>query len=111
LGRPNIGPFERVFSGARERGNAMGKTVHARFSKGVIEPLEKVDIAEGRELLVTILLELPPPSSEREMDYLDATAGAWKDSIDCEELKRNIYADRLIPSGRPEVKFDNHLPD
>jgi predicted DNA-binding antitoxin AbrB/MazE fold protein len=96
-----------MFSGTRGRRIAMGKTVHARFSKGVIEPLEKVDIAEGRELLVTILLELPPPPSGKGMDYLDATAGAWKDSIDCEELKRNIYADRLIPSGRPEVKFDN----
>ncbi len=89
----------------------MGRTIRARFSKGVIEPLERVDIADGREVLVTILLELPPPSPGEGADFRDATAGAWKDSIDCEELKRNIYADRLIPSGRPEVKCDTLLPD
>lgn len=31
-------------------------------------------------------------------------AGGWKDLIDAEELKRNIYADRLI-STRPDVKL------
>ncbi len=29
-------------------------------------------------------------------DALAATAGAWKDSIDCEELKRRIYDNRLL---------------
>ena len=32
----------------------MGRTIRARFSKGVIKPLEKVDVAEGREIAVTI---------------------------------------------------------
>lgn len=36
-------------------------------------------------------------------DVLSATAGAWKDTIDCEELKRRIYEDRL--SSRPEVRL------
>ena len=82
----------------------MGKTVRARFSNGVIEPLEKVLIAQGREVLVTILLELPPPSPREGIDFLDATAGAWKDSINCEELKRNIYADRLLTT-KPEPRL------
>ena len=37
-------------------------------------------------------------------EALTATAGGWKDTIDCEELIKNIYADRLI-STRPEVKL------
>jgi hypothetical protein len=35
---------------------------------------------------------------------LRASAGGWKGLIDAEELKRNIYADRLI-STRPEPKL------
>jgi hypothetical protein len=37
-------------------------------------------------------------------DVLMATAGGWKDTIDCEELKRRIYEDRLL-STRPEVRL------
>lgn len=42
--------------------------------------------------------------SETPEDALTATAGAWKETIDCEELKRQIYEDRLI-SSRPEVRL------
>ena len=37
-------------------------------------------------------------------DVLMATAGGWKDTVDCEELKRRIYEDRLV-STRPEVRL------
>ena len=37
-------------------------------------------------------------------DALKATAGAWKGLIDAEELKRNIYEDRLIDT-RPAPKL------
>jgi hypothetical protein len=37
-------------------------------------------------------------------DVLEATAGAWEDSLDCEDLKRRIYENRLI-SSRPEVRL------
>jgi len=37
-------------------------------------------------------------------DVLAATAGAWKDTVDCEELKRRIYENRLV-STRPEVRL------
>jgi len=33
----------------------MGKTVKAKYSKGVIAPMEKIDVAEGREIMVTIM--------------------------------------------------------
>jgi len=79
----------------------MGMKIRAKFSKGVIKPLEEVDIAEGKE--ITVIIEETPGLLE-EKDVLEATAGGWKDLIDAEELKKNIYADRLI-STRPEVKL------
>lgn len=79
----------------------MTKTIKARFTKGVIEPLEKLEIKEGEEITVTIS-EIPARVEGE--DPLDATFGGWKDLIDAEELKKNIYADRLV-STRPEVKL------
>ena len=70
----------------------MATTIKARFSRGVIEPLEKVEIPEGEEITVTI----------EGRDPLDATFGGWKGLIDAEALKRNIYEDRLIAT-RPET--------
>ena len=74
----------------------MAKEIRARFSRGVIEPLE-----EGEEVKI-IISERAKGKAMREA--LRVTAGAWKDLIDCEELKRNIYADRLIHT-RPEPKL------
>lgn len=70
----------------------MQKTLQARFTKGMIEPLEKIDLNGGKEITVTIravsILSKPK-------DVLDATAGGWKGLINAEKSKRNIYADRL----------------
>ncbi len=71
----------------------MGKTIMARFSKGVIIPLDLVDISEGNEMIITIK---KIPILQEKRDPLDTTAGGWAETIDCEELKKNIYADRLI---------------
>ena len=79
----------------KRRGETMIKHIKARFSKGMIEPLEKLDLKEGEEVRITIS---PVPKGNGLIEALDSTAGAWKDSIDGEELKRNIYADRLIAS-------------
>ena len=79
----------------------MTRTIRARFAKGVIEPLEELEMPEGREITVTISDSSAPGENE---DAFEACAGGWKGLIDAEELKRNIYADRLI-STRPEVKL------
>ena len=77
----------------------MGRTFKARFSKGVIKPLEKVDVDEGKEITVTIV-DLPAKLTE----YAFArSAGKWKGTIDAEKLIKNIYADRLT-STRPFAK-------
>ena len=78
----------------------MIRKIRARFSNGVIEPLETVNVAEGEELEVTI--EEKPTKAEDE-SFLKA-AGSWKGLIDAEEMIKNIYADRHI-STRPEVKL------
>lgn len=75
----------------------MAKTIKARYSKGLIEPLEKLEIEEVKEFTVTIS-EIPEGVEGR--DPLGLTFGGWVGLIDAEELKKNIYADRLI-STRP----------
>lgn len=78
----------------------MGKTIRARFSNSVLEPLEQIEANEGEVLTVTILRL---PAAER-AGGLERSAGGWKGLIDAEELKRNIYADRLIAT-RPRVEL------
>ena len=79
----------------------MAKEFRARFSHGVLEPLEAVDLKEGEEVKVIIAEK---PTGKGMIEALRASAGGWKGLIDAEELKRNIYADRLI-STRPEPKL------
>lgn len=78
----------------------MGGTIRARFTRGVLEPLEKVDLPEGKVVTVTIL-DVP---SEKDVEAFRRSAGGWKGSVDAEALIRNIYADRLI-STRPEPRL------
>ena len=78
----------------------MGKTVKARFSRGVIKPLEKVDIEEGKEITI-IIMEAP---SNHKLDAFKKSAGAWKGTIDAEKLIKNIYSNRLL-STRKEPRL------
>lgn len=82
-----------------QRKFTVGKTIRARFSKGVIRPLEKIDVAEGKEITITIL-DFSAASNQK--NGLDASSGGWQGLVNAETLKRNIYADRLI-STRPSV--------
>ncbi len=82
----------------------MGKTIRARFSKGIIKPLEKVDFREGEEITISISKARTKREKKSFSDALKRTAGAWKDLVDCDELIKNIYNDRLIMT-RPEVKL------
>lgn len=75
------------------------RTIKARINNGVIEPMEELDVADGVEVFVTIL-EVPY-FTEEESPFLDS-AGGWVGLVDAEELKRDIYADRLISTrGEP----------
>ncbi len=78
----------------------MAGTIRARFANGVLEPLERLDVPEGEVLTITII-RLPVNEGG---GGLERSTGGWKGLIDAEELKRNIYADRLI-STRPEPRL------
>jgi len=78
----------------------MGCTIRARVKGGVLEPLEKLDLPEGEEVLITVVET--PTSADREA--FERSFGGWKGTIDADKLKRDIYEDRLI-STRPEPKL------
>lgn len=84
----------------------MSGTVRARFKAGVLELLDKVDLSDGAEVSVTIIETnaTADTGGESMREALKATAGAWKNLIDAETLKRNIYEDRLIDT-RPVPKL------
>ena len=77
----------------------MMRHVKAMFSKGVLIPQERLDLEEGRQVVISIA----DPSPERTLDALRATAGAWQGTHDPEALKRALYSDRLATS-RPSAK-------
>jgi predicted DNA-binding antitoxin AbrB/MazE fold protein len=82
------------------RRDAMAGTIRARFTRGMLEPLERVDLPEGKEVTLTII-DVP---SGRNVEAFRRSAGGWQGTIDAEALIKNIYADRLI-STRPEPRL------
>ncbi len=77
----------------------MLKTIKARYEHGHIEPLEPLPVAEGVELELTISWD---EASAPEADPTLATAGAWKDLLDCELFEADVYQNRLMKT-RPDV--------
>ena len=80
----------------------MEKTIRAKFKNGVIEPLEKLGLKEGKEIkvIISVLSE-----TEKTIEAIRSTAGAWKETVNCEELIKDIYESRRLSSKRPEVKL------
>ena len=71
--------------------------VKARFSNGVLMPLEPLDLEEGREVMVSIDAD-PQLSDEERLKITKSAAGGWKGGQDPEELKRMLYEARLTGS-------------
>ena len=82
----------------------IAKTIKAIFSKGVIEPLENIAISDGEEITITIVKFALKTKRKKLQEALKATAGSWRNLVDAEKLKRNIYHDRLITT-RAEIKL------
>ncbi len=79
----------------------MTRTIKARFSRGVFEPLGSTVtdlVKEGDE--VTLTIETAPVTASN--DAARKTAGGWRGLIDAEALKEAIYRDRLLVT-RPPV--------
>ncbi len=70
----------------------MEKTIRAKYSKGVIKPLEKLELPEGKEITVTIIDIASVPNR----DAFRKSAGAWSGTINADELIENIYKDRTL---------------
>ena len=81
----------------------MSKTIRAVFTGGVLKPLQKLDLEEDSEILITITDDTNIPDNEQTTRFKSAM-GAWKGTHDPEELLRNIYSDRLAGS-RPDPKI------
>ena len=78
----------------------MIQTIKARYHQGKIEPLEPLEL-EGAEVVVTVTYDAGSPPGQ---DAIRATAGAWKDAIDCEAFEKDVYESRLLQT-RPEVQW------
>jgi predicted DNA-binding antitoxin AbrB/MazE fold protein len=76
----------------------MLKTLRAKYTKGIIKPLEKLHLREGKEITITIS---EFPTSTRKKDAFATSAGSWKGTIDADKLIKDIYESRSI-STRPE---------
>jgi predicted DNA-binding antitoxin AbrB/MazE fold protein len=76
----------------REQRNAMGGTIRARVKGGVLEPLERTDLPEGKEVLITVVSVAEDPDDEAFL----RSAGSWKGLIDAEKFIRDVYEDRLL---------------
>jgi len=79
----------------------MVKQVKVRYRRGVLEPLEPLEIEEGTELTVTL------STSEATLTATNptaATAGAWASLLDCEVFEQELYANRPLQT-RAEVEL------
>ena len=77
----------------------MLKTIRARVVEGALRPVERLELEEGSEIMITLDVEaggLDDVGSDR----FRSAIGAWKGTHDPEELLRNIYSDRLTGSKR-----------
>jgi predicted DNA-binding antitoxin AbrB/MazE fold protein len=83
-----------------ERGHAMGGTIRARVKGGLLEPVEKTDLPEGKEVLITVIGVADDPDREAFL----RSKGGWKGLIDAEKFIRDVYEDRLLNT-REEPKL------
>ena len=78
----------------------MVTTIKARFSNGVLKPLESLSLKEGEEVTLTIVMSAPTKGVEA----IRRTSGGWVGLVDAEKLKSDIYESRKI-SSRPKPEL------
>jgi predicted DNA-binding antitoxin AbrB/MazE fold protein len=86
----------------------MGATFKARFTNGVLKPLEEVSFREGEEVEVTVGAIRPSGVLREPTDLsgesLKESFGGWVGVVDCQELKRMLYEARELGS-RPSTEY------
>jgi predicted DNA-binding antitoxin AbrB/MazE fold protein len=70
----------------------MGGPIRARLKGGVLEPLERTDLPEGKEVLITVV----SVAEDQDDEAFLRSAGSWKGLIDAEKFIRDVYEDRLL---------------
>lgn len=83
----------------------MGEMIRVRVRRGMLEPLEKVDLQEGSEITLAVI----QTSAGRDFEAFRRSAGAWKGTLNAEALIRDIYGSRLL-SPRPEPFLETTRP-
>ena len=73
------------------------KHFRARYSKGVLEPLEAIDLEEGAEVSLSIEEK---PSPDEAGEAFRRSAGSWG-GRDPDELIRMLYESRITGSREP----------
>jgi predicted DNA-binding antitoxin AbrB/MazE fold protein len=81
------------------------KTIRARYTGGIIQPLEAVPWPDGSDLTITIEAASGKPAEEDAVGPFSDLAGSWVGLVDCDQLLANVYASRATPSDRPVVHF------
>ena len=71
-------------------------TIRARYSGGVLRPLEDLALRENEEVIVMIVSS----AGKDDPGWLNRTAGGWAGLLDAERLKKDIYESRRL-SDRP----------
>ena len=77
----------------------MLKTIRVRVVEGALRPVERLELEEGSEIMITLDVEVGG-LDDVGSDRFRSAIGAWKGTHDPEELLRNIYSDRLTGSKR-----------
>jgi predicted DNA-binding antitoxin AbrB/MazE fold protein len=73
----------------------MVTTIKARFSNGVLKPLESLSLKEGEEVTLTIVVSAPTTGVEA----IRRTSGGWVGLVDAGKLKREFHDSRSACSG------------
>jgi predicted DNA-binding antitoxin AbrB/MazE fold protein len=76
----------------------MDKEIKGKFTGGIIEPLEELDLEEGEEVTLIVKRKV---KGKTPGDGLRASRGGWKDDPGMENLKRLIYESRISGSRTP----------
>ena len=77
----------------------MIRHIRARVRRGLVEPLEPINVPDGTEVTVII----PDGSTAADREAFRSSAGSWAGLVDAEALIRELY-DRRLTGTRPESR-------
>ncbi len=73
----------------------MIQELKATYADGVFKPVTPVDLDDGARVVISVTED---SQSGNKFQGLEASAGGWKDIVDCEQLIEDIYERRAADS-------------